>query len=247
MVKVCEKKQKERELKRQSDAAIARTEERCKNFAKLMKHYKILGYQEDGAAQFKEYMGRIGDDSYFTSNLFHINQVAEAVLNAIDTSNKDPLCMYLGFNPVTYQTDIVVETTNGYIFIPLNDNDDSPNHGQVELMGACYSHYINMSACLAQQRISFFLKRLGEMLNLPVIDRFLYGPYILSDWDKEPMGEIFQSEFEFAAQMQAKMIEKYQKQIQEAERIGITKEDIFQSNYYMDYVNQGFSSHYETT
>lgn len=32
-----------------------------------------------------------------------------------------PIALYLGFNPVTYQGDVVLQTEAGYRFIPMED------------------------------------------------------------------------------------------------------------------------------
>ena len=110
-------------------------------------------------------------DTFFSltvGNPFELDLMSERVARAI--KNKTPNALYLGFNPASYQGDIVVLTDDGYVFVPLK--------GRLALAGDCWSHLVFIRLYFAQERLSSFLEELGKRLNIKVIDRCLFIEYL---------------------------------------------------------------------
>lgn len=164
--------------------------------------------------------------SEYRPNIFP--DVAATAINAsLIAGRKRILAIYFGFNPVTYQNDLVLRTGTGYVFLPL----DVP----LELAGGVWSAHVFLRLYHAQKQLSAFLAALGRALNTEAVDRCLYGPFLDSELFSD--NETYRYSRETICQcsaFQQQFRETYKMQLEDARRFG----------NWTEYHNQGFSYRY---
>lgn len=136
-----------------------------------------------------------------------------------------PIALYLGFNPVTCQADVVLQTEAGYCFIPMEE--------PIELAGGVWSARVFLRLCSAQEQLSAFLRSLAEDLHTTSVDRCLYAEWLNFELDFLP-GRCSQREEVLCVEKQRWFRDTYRKQL----------EDMRQFGSWIEYHNQGFAYRY---
>lgn len=104
-------------------------------------------------------------------NKFDVKETANDVRMAL--GDRTPVKICLGFNPASYEGDIVVFLKDStHVFVPLR--------GSLTLCGAAWGNLTWLKLYFAQRNLSEFLENLGKELNIPVEDRCLYIDFLLS-------------------------------------------------------------------
>lgn len=161
----------------------------------------------------------------FGNNIFDTKKIAKRVRKALE--GKTPIALYFGFNPASYKGDVVVSTDTGYVFVPVEES--------LVLVGGAWSYKVFLRLYFAQERLSAFLADLGEMLNVKVVDRCLYGPFLTGPIFREEDLEHHKPEdVAFCLKKQKEICEKFKEQL----------EDRKDFDSYWSYHNQGFEFHY---
>ncbi len=135
--------------------------------------------------------------------------------------------IYFGFDPVTYQNDLVLRTERNYVFLPLNI--------PLELAGGVWSAHVFLRLYRAQKQLSTFLNAVGKVLKADAVDRCLYGPYLDGElFSDEELYHYDQETVSLCIALQKQFRETYKKQL----------EDKRWFDNWTEYHNQGFSYRY---
>lgn len=161
----------------------------------------------------------------FGNNIFDTKKIARRVRKALD--GKTPIALYFGFNPASYKGDVVVLTDVGYVFVPIEES--------LALVGGAWSYLTFLTSYYAQKRLSAFLTNLGEMLNIKVVDRCLYGPFLTEPiFREEELEHQKPEDVAFCLEKQKEICEKYKEQLDSGKNF----------DSYWSYHNQGFEFRY---
>lgn len=159
-------------------------------------------------------------------NIFDVKRIAANARELL--KDKTPISLRLLFNPVSFRGELVIETTDGCVFVPLGKD------GELVQVGGCWSLLVYQRLYYAQKNLSASLRALGEELEIPVIDRCLYGAYLDGEITCLPEWTHQKDEFKLCLNKQKKFRKKYHAQIEE--RKGF--------NNWMEYHNDGFGARY---
>lgn len=152
---------------------------------------------------------------------------ATAIKASLIAGREQIQAIYFGFDPVTYQNDLVLRLESGYAFLPLNI--------PLELAGGVWSAHVFLRLYRAQKQLSAFLAALGRALNAEAVDRCLCGPYLDGAlFSDEELYHYSQETVSHCDALQQQFRETYKEQLEEARHF----------DNWTEYHNQGFSYRY---